>query len=33
MERHAPAITRYPVKGDDLVEKVRYTEPSETLSP
>jgi predicted helicase len=29
MERHAPAITRYPAKGDDTVEKVRYTAPGE----
>ncbi len=29
MEQKAPAITRYPVKGDDTVEKVRYTAPGE----
>ncbi|HEX8138383.1 MAG TPA: type ISP restriction/modification enzyme [Pyrinomonadaceae bacterium] len=29
MERHAPAITRYPVAGDNMVEAVRYTQPDE----
>lgn len=29
MERHAPAVTGYPVAGDNTVEVVRYTEPIE----
>jgi predicted helicase len=33
MEHKAPAITRYPVKGDDTVEKVRYTASGESGSP
>jgi len=27
MEKHGPGMTSYPVDGDHLVEKVRYTEP------
>jgi predicted helicase len=29
MEHHAPAITTYPITGDNEVEKVRYTAPGE----
>lgn len=29
MEKHAPAITGYPVAGDNTVETVRYTEPGQ----
>lgn len=32
MEQHAPAITNYPVAGDNKVEKVRYTAPGEADS-
>jgi REP element-mobilizing transposase RayT len=29
MEKHAPIFTKYPVAGDNRVEKVRYTEPGQ----
>jgi predicted helicase len=29
MEQQAQSITKYPVKGNDLVEQVRYTEPGQ----
>ena len=32
MEQHAPAITRYPIAGDNEVDKVRYTAPGEAGS-
>ncbi|MCI0491033.1 MAG: N-6 DNA methylase [Blastocatellia bacterium] len=33
MEKHGPAITRYPVPGDNAVEHVRYTEPGKDEAP
>ena len=33
MEKHGPSMTTYPVDGDHMVEKVRYTEPSPQPSP
>ena len=32
MERHAPAITTYPIAGESEVDKVRYTAPGEAGS-
>jgi len=29
MEKHGPAMTSYPVEDDNIVEKVRYTEPGQ----
>jgi predicted helicase len=29
MEQHAPPVARFPVKGDNIVETVRYTEPGQ----
>lgn len=29
MERHRPLVTKFPVAGDNTVEKVRYTEPGQ----
>lgn len=29
MEKSRPLITRFPVPGDNTVEKVRYTEPGQ----